>query len=176
MDTIRLDAAFKAGDLDTLRSLLGDVSGFPDCIVPGGHGHCLEYAIYHSPISLIRELLELGANPDYEDNAGFPSLIAALSSGRRDRLEIVEVLLSAGADVNQRGVNDYTPLHRAASDNDPKAIALLLTHGADLNARTRIDDYATPREEAELLGRADAVAALKAAAERAEEQSGDEKG
>lgn len=174
MDTTELDAAFKTGDLDALGSLLGDTVGFPNCVVPG-RGHCLEYAIYHSPVPFIRVLLELGADPNYEDHAGFPSLIAALSSGRQDRLEIVELLLSAGADVQQRGFNDYTPLHRAATDNDPKAIALLLAHGADPYARTRIDDYATPEEEAEMLGRPDAVAALKAAAQGARERSDDQR-
>ena len=37
---------------------------------------------------------------------------------------------------------------------------LLLAHGADLNARTRIDDYATPLEEMEILGREQSVAFL----------------
>jgi hypothetical protein len=45
-------------------------------------------------------------------------------------------------------------------------LVLLLAHGADLNARTRIDDYATPLEEMEILGREQAAAFLKKAAEK----------
>lgn len=107
------------------------------------------------------------------DGAAARSILAALLSGRHDRLETVDLLLSVGANVHQRGFSGYTPLHHAASDNDPTAIALLLAHGADLNARTRIDDYATPLGEAEMLGRADAV---RAATERAKQRGGDEKG
>ena len=43
---------------------------------------------------------------------------------------------------------------------------LLLAHGADLNARTRIDDYATPLEEMENLGREQSVAFLRKAADK----------
>lgn len=39
----------------------------------------LEYALYHSPLAFIRTLLDLGADPNYGDHAGFPSLIAALT-------------------------------------------------------------------------------------------------
>ena len=127
----------------------------------------LEYAIYHSPLFFIRELLELGADPNYGDHAGFPSLIAALSAAERpDMYEILELLLSSGADVQQRGHNDYTPLHYAAAMEDIRAMELLLAHGADLNARTRIDDYATPLEEMEILGREKAAAFLRKAAEK----------
>ena len=77
----------------------------------------MEYAIYHSPLSVIRKLLELGADPNYGDHAGFPSLIATLSSSdRQDMYEILELLLSFGADIQQRGHNDYTPLNYAAGD------------------------------------------------------------
>ena len=80
----------------------------------GGGEIILEYAIYHSPLAFIRRLLELGADPNYGDHAGFPSLIAALSCGaRKDRDEILELLLANGADIQQRGMNDYTPLHTA---------------------------------------------------------------
>ena len=53
----RIDAAFKAGDLDALRAAVDD----PD-IVPNGPmalviGPCLEYAVYHSPLACIRTLL-----------------------------------------------------------------------------------------------------------------------
>lgn len=164
-DMIELHEAYKRGDLQAVRALLGDPPDFPNCPGPYGVGEIvLEYAIYHSPIGFIRRLLELGADPNYEDHAGFPSLIAALSSGdRADRYDIVALLLDHGADLQQRGVNDYTPLHYAAVQQDIKAIALLLARGADPKARTRIDECATPLEEAEILGRTEAVAALRKA-------------
>ena len=90
----------------------------------GGGEIILEYAIYHSPLAFIRRLLELGADPNYGDHAGFPSLIAALSCGaRKDRDEILELLLANGADIQQRGMNDYTPLHTAVGLQDLKAPA-----------------------------------------------------
>lgn len=48
-------------------------------------------------------------------------------------------------------VLDYA-LHDAVSRQDRKVVVLLLSYGADLHARTRIDANATPREEAEILG------------------------
>lgn len=167
-DAIAIHDAYLRGDLDALRSLLGDPADFPNCRGPSGVGEIiLEYAIYHSPLAFIRQLLELGADPNYGDHAGFPSLIATLSCGERpDKYEILELLLSFGADIQQRGHNDYTPLHYAASLQDIRAMELLLSHGADLNARTRIDDYATPLEEMEILGRERSVAFLRKAADK----------
>lgn len=166
-DARALHEAYKQGDLDAVKALLGDPPDFPNCRGPHGAGEIiLEYAIYHSPPSFIRELLELGADPNYGDHAGFPSLIATLSCpDRPDRYEILEMLLSFGADVQQRGHNDYTPLHYAAGLEDIRAMEILLAHGADLEARTRIDDCATPLEEMEILGRAESAAFLKKAAQ-----------
>jgi ankyrin repeat protein len=156
--------AYKRGDLNALRELLGDPPDFPNCRGPAEI--VLEYAIYHSPLVFIRTLLELGAEPNYGDHAGFPSLMAALSADRLDRYEIIDLLLKSGTDIQQRGLNDWTPLHYAAATDDVKAIELLLAHGADATARTRIDDRATPIEEAEILGRSEAVRALRELASR----------
>jgi ankyrin repeat protein len=158
---IKLHNAYLKGDLEGVKKALGSPPDFPNCIVPMGFGECLTYAIYHSPLAFIKTLLELGADPNYPDISGFPSLIAALSSERKDKLEILKLLLDYGADVGQRGVNDYTPLHFAASLNDPQLIKLLVAHGADINARTRIDYYATPLEEAEYFGLSRAAEVLR---------------
>jgi ankyrin repeat protein len=114
-----------------------------------GLGHPLEYAIYWSPLAFIGQLMEAGANPNYEDAGGFPAIIAALSTSRADRLAIVKLLLGHGADPNRRGVNDWTPLHCAVSLRDADAIRLLLASRADPALRTRIDDYETALEGAE---------------------------
>lgn len=160
---LMIHAAYQRGDLDALRSLLGAPADFPNCRGPVGVGEIiLEYAIYHSPLPFIRQLLELGADPNYGDHAGFPSLIAALScQDRADRHAILELLLAFGADVQQRGHNDYTPLHYAAGLEDIPALELLISQGADPHARTRIDDYTTPLEECELLGLERAAAFLR---------------
>jgi uncharacterized protein len=64
----RIDAAFRAGDFEGLRDALGSPDGFPDVNGPITIGHCLEYAIYHSPLPFIRLLLERGADPNYADH------------------------------------------------------------------------------------------------------------
>ena len=164
----KIDSAFRVGDLTALRAALDEPEKLPNGPMPLTIGNCLAYAIYHSPLSFIRTLLEIGTDPNPEDQAGFPPLIAALSCGRSrpgspgrsDVLDILELLLSFGADPNQRGINDYTPLHMAVSERNLPAIALLLGAGADPHLRTRIDDFETPREMAEQAGLEEIVALL----------------
>ncbi len=156
----KIDAAFRAGDLAALRAAVYDPNLVPNGPMPPGIGNCLEYAIYHSPSRFIRDLLEIGADPNPVDHAGFPPLIAALScsrpqagaTGRPDVADIVELLLAYGADPDQRGLNDYTPLHMAVSERNLPAVRLLLDAGADPRLRTRIDDCETPEEMAQRAG------------------------
>jgi len=167
----KIDAAFRAGDLAALRSAMDNPADIPNGTMPITIGSCLEYAIYHSPLAFIRELLELGANPTPPDQAGFPPLIAALSCGqsvpgsqaRRDVADIVRVLLEFGADPEQRGINDYAALHMAVAERNQSAVELLLRAGADPRARTRIDDYETPLEMARSAGLRNIVAILESA-------------
>ncbi|MDH3417981.1 MAG: ankyrin repeat domain-containing protein [Gammaproteobacteria bacterium] len=169
-DSISIHEACRRGDLEALQTSLGDRPDFPNCHGTAGIGYVLEYAIYHSPLPFVRALLELGADPNYRDDSGFPCLLATLScQDRPDRHEMLDMLVAFGADIEQRGHNDYTPLHYAAALEDLQAIEQLIAHGADLHARTRIDDYATPLEEAELLGRQRAVALLREKACRMEQ-------
>jgi ankyrin repeat protein len=163
IDAIAIHEAYVNGDLDGLRFLLGDPPDFPNCRGPIGMGEIvLEYAIYHSPMTFIRTLLEMGADANYPDHAGFPSLIATLTTEREDRYDILRMLLSFGADIQQYGHNGYTPLHWAAAADDSEVVEFLLKEGADPTARTLVDDYNTPEDEAQLLGCENSLKALRA--------------
>jgi uncharacterized protein len=63
--------------------------------------------------------------------------------------EILQLLLAFKSDPNQRGTNDYTPLHIAVSEHDLRAVDFLLQAGAAPRLRTRIDNCETPRDMAE---------------------------
>jgi ankyrin repeat protein len=155
-----IDQAFRRGDLDALRAAVDDPALVPNGQMPLTIGMCLVYAIYHSPLPFIRTLLEIGADPNAPVHDGFPPLIAALSCSRdapgarrrTDVNEIIRVLLSFKADVHQRGINDYTPLHMAVAERNLAAIQLLLESGADPDLRTRIDECQTPLEMARAVG------------------------
>lgn len=161
-DAVAIHEAYRRGNLEALKAALGNPPDFPNCRGPVGVGEVvLEYAIYWSPIGFVRALLELGANPNYGDDAGFPALLAALSTERSDKRELIQLLLSFGADIERRGLNDWTALHMAVARGDLDAILLLLERGADPHARTRIDDCSTPLEDAERLGRTDIAGLLR---------------
>ena len=158
----RLDAAFRAGDMGALREELGHEAGFPNVSAHPAIGLCLGYAVYHSPLQLIRELLEAGADPDRHENDGYPPLIGVFDrEPHDDSHELLELLLEAGADPNQHGINDYTALHLAAARGDLRAVEILLAHGADPNEITRIDDMETPLEVAAAAGHPHIVDRLK---------------
>ena len=165
----RIDAAFHAGDLIALREALDDPATLTAGDIHPAIGTSLVYAIYHSPLAFIRELLEAGADPNAPIDDGFPPLIAALScarvapglAARHDVDEILALLLHFGADPNQRGVNDYTPLHMAVAERLPGAVRLLLAGGADPGLRTRIDEYETAEEMARAAGLPELAETLK---------------
>jgi len=164
----QIDEAFRRGDLAALRATLDNPAAVPNGAMPPTIGSCLVYAIYHSPLPFIRRLLEIGADPNAPAEDGFPPLIAALSClrgvpgsiTRTDVHDVVRLLLSAGADPNQRGINDYTALHMAVAERDALAVQILLYAGADPELRTRIDDCETPLEVAVAAGLDDVAAIL----------------
>jgi ankyrin repeat protein len=97
----------------------------------------------HCPIALVGALLEAGADPNWPAHDGFPPLLAA------------------GARVDQRGVNDYTPLHFAAAHGDLRMVDILSAAGADPDEIARIDDYETALEVAATAGREHIVERLR---------------
>ena len=150
---LELDSAFRQGDIHALRAAAGTEWGVPNGPMPREIGNCLEYAIYWSPITLIADLLDAGADPCPADHSGFPPLVAAIHECTRpDAHEVVGLLLRPGADPNERGLNDYGPLHFAVLQRRHDTAQLLLDHGADPGLATRIDDLETALDLARKAG------------------------
>ena len=153
---VAAEDACKGGDLDAFRVALGDPEGFPDCVLDNDFMGCgdrpLDIAIGQGSLAFIARLLDAGADPRAPAHDGFPPLFLAIDTPRADRHAVLRLLLERGGDPEQRGLNDGTALHHAVARRDLEAVRILLLHGADPAARTRIDDRSTPLEDAETWG------------------------
>jgi len=91
---------------------------------------------------LVEGLLDSGADPNLENDNGATPLHDCVSSwsGGEDpqddacTVDMARLLLDAGAD-STRWVCGHTPLHSAAGGGNPEAVNLLISSGADANAR-----------------------------------------
>ena len=101
--------AFNRGDLETLLLVLDKPPARLNVPYSDAFGDCLEYAIYHSPLSLIQQLLELGADPNYPDHAGFPALIAVLTTARPDKIRLSNCSLPVGRIFSKEGLMASLP-------------------------------------------------------------------
>jgi ankyrin repeat protein len=101
-------------------------------------------AAYSGDITLVRLLLEHGADPLAKNSDNETPLLAAsgygwidgYSKGRSnaERLETMKLLVELGADVNWACNDGITPLMMAANFGDPAMIQYLVDQGADLSA------------------------------------------
>ena len=158
--TLALDV-LKSGDVVKLEELSALIDGFPDGADSWLGRRWILHAIDVGATATIEWMLSRGVDLAFRDDEGYTPVLAAIESRRADRLNLLERLLGAGAPVNLKGINDWTPAHMAAARDDIEALQVLIAHGADLSIRTEIDDYATPLEEARNLGRLKAAAFLE---------------
>ena len=154
----------KSGDRARLEELALLVEGFPDGVDSFIGRRWIINAIGVGAMSAIQWMLSTGVDLSFRDEEGYTPLLSAIEHRSDDRYEVLRLLLDAGAPVNRKGINDWTPAHMAAARDDVEALRLLVAHGADLTIRTEIDEYATPLEEARHLRRYRAVAFLESVA------------
>ncbi|KAI8319900.1 ankyrin [Martensiomyces pterosporus] len=109
------------------------------------HGHS------HSPpehARCLRFLREAGVNVDDEDVAGFTAFMRA-SQTSHSRLDLAEVLLELGADVNHKSRFGGVVLHEAMMAQDRRAVAFLTRNGASMDIRD--NDGVSPRDIVSLI-------------------------
>ena len=138
----RIHSAAAAGDVAALRMILDDS---PQSLeIPGAtldakgddtfQGSPLQFAALNGRPSAVKLLVERGASID-----GLAPLTAetplTLSVNSLDDTEIPRYLISKGAAVNGQGAS---PLARAVECNATKIAALLISHGANVNAKGKL--------------------------------------
>lgn len=88
----------------------------------------------HGDIELLVDILETGLHPDSLSYARRTSTALA-AAARENRVEVIGVLLDAGADIELGFTNELiSPAHIAAFHGSTEALSLLLARGADPHA------------------------------------------
>ena len=92
----------------------------------------LSRAIIDGPESVVRVLIEKGAEINFKDNYGrTPLLWAAIG----DHESIARLLIEKGAEVNSKDDRSRTPLSLAATGSFESVVRLLIEKGAEVNSR-----------------------------------------
>lgn len=111
-----------------LRSLEWQIVG-----PPGGENN-ITLAIEEGDKQLIQDLLQKGSlNLDAVDEDGQPPLHVAV---QEQQIEIAEMLLEAGASIEQTGYHGWRCIHIAASLGNLEVVEWCLQRGADVNTQT----------------------------------------
>ena len=95
----------------------------------------LHLAAFFGRLEIVRYLLDAGA----EVNGVAKNMMKVMplhSAVARNQLEISELLIGHGAEVNAKQQGGFAPLHEAAQSGNLKMARLLLKHGAEVNVKS----------------------------------------
>lgn len=122
--------------------------------------------------AMVKQMVAQGAQLEAQDASGrsalvwatlftLPAFASAQSGGATaaDRLDVLKMLLEHGADANIKLSQGVTPLMLAAASGSPEVLALLIKHGAAVNAAGKQDGL-TPLMLAAQNGNTDNVREL----------------
>jgi ankyrin repeat protein len=100
--------------------------------------------------AMVEKLLAAGARADTVASTGESALMTCARAGS---VKGVQALLAAGANVNvKETLRDQTALMWAVAERHAEVVRVLIDHGADINARSRITRLLIMRETEEVTG------------------------
>ena len=108
-------------------------------VLDSGLRNVLQLLIGSGGVESINTYLKQGMSPNaiIDEQKGFTLLHCAAEAGP---WQVIATLIKAGAEVNARSTNNWTPLHLAACRYNYLNVIVLLCGGADVGARTN-DGY-----------------------------------
>jgi beta-lactamase regulating signal transducer with metallopeptidase domain/ankyrin repeat protein len=95
--------------------------------------NALHVAANRGHIPVVEWLIEINMPVDARDIDGRTSLRVAATSNNESNLQIIDVLLRAGADINTQCNSGDTPLADAVSRRKDETAVFLINRGADVN-------------------------------------------
>ena len=121
------------GDLEGVKDLVGQDPKKLKVVEEEDGSSPLHRAVRHNREEMVRTLLELGADVATSDHDGETPLLYACRDGHP---EMVRLLVEQfEADTAATGLDGQTGLHRVADRGREKALQVLLTLGAKIDAR-----------------------------------------
>lgn len=120
-------------NLEVLAELI-QAGGSVDATGPGGMSPLMYAALYDRTGRTVQALLDAAADVSARDNRGWTSLMHATRQ-REEPIEIVRLLVQAGASVNTKNAYGGTALSNAAFQGHVRSVQFLIEAGADVNSR-----------------------------------------
>lgn len=139
-DTRLIDAT-KAGDVRLVQRLLLIEKVDPNCVNRYGHTPLIEAALGGQD-AIAALLLKHGANPNYINNCENRRVTALLWAARRNRPNIVRLLLDAKANIDHTDQVGETALNDAIFSGHVEVVKILLASGANVFIKNRCGETA----------------------------------
>ena len=159
--------SLKEGTVDDWERIAQQVPDFPRGLDDFTNRHWITSAIDCGSLASVKWMISKGVNLRFVDEEGYSPLHSCIDRTLPDKYEILQLLIDSGADINigteleTMAINGWSPLHRAANNNDIESVTILLNNKADRTLKTIIDNYSTAEQEAAHCGNHEVVELIR---------------